>query len=144
MDIDYDDIEYNNHRSKNFQVPPGVHIMNKNEAEELRRIKKETGLSEEEIRKIKTYRIRLSNAQKQKGDKDDFDRITINLVKSLTKTTKLPVQHPEFKEKLKDEIEKQSKKSFNCRINKPSVDDVIANYLRLRKKSKEKNTTNIK
>ena len=41
------------HRSKNFNVPAGIHVMNKNESTALRKLKKETGLTEEELRKEK-------------------------------------------------------------------------------------------
>lgn len=56
--------EYYKYGSDNYFAQKGVHIMNKNERRALNKLKKSTGLSEEEIRKIKQYRIILSNAQK--------------------------------------------------------------------------------
>lgn len=123
-------------RSKNYNAPVGVHIMNKNESAALRKLKKETGLSEEEIRKEKKYRKILSEAQKEKGNKDDIDRMIIYIVKKITSETKLPVEHPRTKEKIKEYI--SSSKITWGRGFKPSLDKVISRYLSLRKKSKEK------
>ena len=54
--------------SKNRGVPRGVHIMNGPEAKVMRRLKSDTGLTEEEIREVKKYRVELSTAQKE-GEK---------------------------------------------------------------------------
>ena len=121
--------------SKNINAPAGVHIMNKNESAVLRKLKKETGLNEEELRKEKKYRKILSEAQKEKGKKDEFDRFVIARVRSVTRETKLPIQHPEFKEKLKEELHKRSRCNYFYTI---SPDKIISHYLSLRKKSKEK------
>jgi len=128
-------------RSKNINAPKGVHIMNKNESAALRKLKKETGLTEEELRKEKKYRKILSEAQKEKGDKDTYDRLVINVIKMVTRETKLPVQHPDFKLKLKEEFEKKSRwyHRGSWSLYSKSPEDVISHYLRLRKKSKEKN-----
>lgn len=91
--------------SKNINAHDGVHIMNKNERKELSKIKRETGLTEEQIRKEKKYRKRLSEAQNTKGDKDDFDRRIINIVKSITKELKLPLEHPDTKKEIKKFLE---------------------------------------
>lgn len=141
-----DDDYYENHRplhrSKNYNVPPGIHIMNQNEKKALRKLKKETGLSEEEIRKVQKYRIILSEAQKEKGVKNELDNKIVNVVKRITKQTKLPVQHPEFKTVLKDYIEKYPiKRQYSFGVI--SVDDVILQYLRLRKNVKNKSKKKI-
>lgn len=128
------------HRSKNFNAPPGVHIMNKNEKKELRKLKSETGLTEDELRKEKKYRKKLSEAQKKEGTKDRYERLLLSFVKTLTKETKLPVTHPEFKIKLNEKLKEQNRwysrsASLLC-LNTP--DQIISHYLSLRKKQKNK------
>ena len=142
-DDDYSDYDYQTptFRSKNLYAPPGVHIMNKNEKEALRKIKKETGLSEEEIRKEKKYRIILSEAQKKQGTKDEYDRNVIKVIKSVTKKTKLSVEHPDFKKELKKELDDNSTKYtryFKYGFTPPSPENLIYQYLHLRKKQKNK------
>ena len=53
--------------SKNINAPDGIHIMNKNERKALAKLKRKTGLNEEQLRKEKKYRKILSEAQKSKG-----------------------------------------------------------------------------
>jgi hypothetical protein len=53
---------------KKVMRKPGVHIMNKNEAKMMRKLQSQTGLSQDEIRSIKKYRVMLSEAQ-DKGEK---------------------------------------------------------------------------
>mgnify|MGYP000096937774 CR=1 FL=1 len=126
--------------SKNINAPAGVHVMNKNESTALRKLKKQTGLTEEELRKEKKYRKVLSEAQKEKGKKNYFDRLVINIVKKVTKETKLPVQHPEFKEKLNEELNRR--KHWYSRgsslLYSTSPDKIIYHYLSLRKDNKGK------
>ena len=55
----YDDNYIPEGRSKNYHAPAGVHIMNKNESATLRKLKKETGLTEEELRKEKVIHVHL-------------------------------------------------------------------------------------
>ncbi len=80
-------------------APKGVHIPNKNEAKLLRKLKAETGLTEEELRKIKKYRVMLSEAQ-DKGEKPtentktDKEKLQENIMKSVTKDLKLAKEHP--------------------------------------------------
>lgn len=126
------------HRSKNLYAPEGVHIMNKNESSTLRRLKKETGLSEEEIRKVKKYRVILSTAQKECGPKNETDTRIYNVVKYLTKETKLPVEHPEFKNKLKEYLEKHPLKD-RFMIGELSSRVIISRFLSIRKDQKERN-----
>lgn len=132
----YDDDYYQSsrHRSKNIDIPPGIHIMNKNEKTALRKLKKETGLSEEEIRKEKKYRKILSDAQVERGSKDDYDRKIISIVKYSTRETKLPLEHPKTKEKIKESIEKPHRRWGIC--DKPSVEKVIQRYKSLKKENK--------
>lgn len=127
-------------RSKNINAPAGVHVMNKNERAALRKLKKQTGLTEEELRKEKKYRKVLSEAQKEKGKKDDFDRLVIAIVKKVTRETKLSVNHPDFKEKLKNEIDRKQRWYLrgSSLLYTTSPDKIINHYLSLRKENKEK------
>lgn len=86
----------------------GKHIPNKNEAALLRKLKASTGLSEDEIRSHKKYRIQLSGAQKtgtiqkRSPKQKEMDRI----MKTVTRELKLPKEHPAvvelFKKKWKE------------------------------------------
>ena len=96
----YDEDEYWNPipiGSKNKYAPRGKHIMNKDEAKLCRKLMSETGLTEEELRAHKTYRVQLSTAQKA-GQVNDFNRITRykrKLMKEVTKELKLAKEHPD-------------------------------------------------
>jgi len=99
--------------SKRKQMaPPGVHVPNKNEAKVLRKIMSETGLSEEEVRSHKKYRIELSEAQKKKGDKTSYQRECIRILKSITRELKLPKEHPDVKKIYLEKIEKRKKNGY--------------------------------
>lgn len=85
------------------------HIPNKQEAKELRKIKHETGLTENEIRKVYEYRVRLSEAQKKNNplvktkfeiDKKDFELIK----KEVTKDLKLGGEHYKVIDELESRI----------------------------------------
>lgn len=75
-------------------VPGGPHAPMKKESQLLRRLMAETGLTEEELREHKKYRVQLSEAQKEKGTKTAEDRFCIRLVKRITRELKLPKEHP--------------------------------------------------
>lgn len=99
--------------SKRKQMaPPGVHVPNKNEAKILRKIMSETGLSEEEVRSHKKYRIELSKAQKKKGDKSREERRLLSILKSITRELKLPKEHPLVKEEYLKRIKTDGYYSF--------------------------------
>ena len=73
------------------------HIPNKNEGKMLRKLMSENGMTEEEVRGIKKYRILLANASK-KGEKLKGDVWYNNNKKKfwkvVTKKTGLPKEHP--------------------------------------------------
>lgn len=73
------------------------HIMNKNESKEFRKIKSETGLSFEDIIKVKKYRKRLSEAQKkdQYIKTHFYKKVIFKIRKNITKKLKLPKEHPD-------------------------------------------------
>ena len=87
-----------NYVSKNARVERGVHIMNKNEAKECRRLMSETGLSEKELREHKVYRRLLSDAQKKGAKELDYygkhNRTKKRLMKQATKLSGLAKEHP--------------------------------------------------
>lgn len=91
-------------------LPPNVHFMNKNESKLLRKLKKQTGLSEPEIRAIKKYRVMLSTAQKQgtksKTTVQEKRRRYFNSMKNaISKELNLPVWHPEVEIKFKADLD---------------------------------------
>ena len=107
--MNYYDNDYLYHQqngSKNINAPKGKHIMNKNEAKLCRKLMSETGLSEEELREHKTYRIQLSVAQKEgeqriRSRQEKYKR---SVMKEVTKELKLAKEHPDclalYKEKM--------------------------------------------
>jgi len=105
---------YNKKRtSKRKQMaPPGVHVPNKKEAKVLRKIMSETGLSEEEVRSHKKYRVQLSDAQKEKGDKTKYQRECIRILKTVTRELKLPKEHPDVKNMYLEKIDERRKSGF--------------------------------
>lgn len=86
--------------SKNRNVDPSVHIMNKNERKVLRKLKAKHKLSEEDLRKCKENRITLSEAQKLKGNNSKLERHLLVLQKCVTKELKLPKEHPLVTQKI--------------------------------------------
>lgn len=119
--------------SKNIHAPKGVHIMNKNERKALNVLKRETGLTEEELRKEKVFRKVLSEAQKAKGPKTEQDRRIINIVKSVTNELKLPVDHPLVRTKILKYI---SKSRYWNTYAMPSITEIISRYKQIRKNQK--------
>ena len=75
--------------------PGNTHIMMKAEAKVMRRLQAETGLSEEEIRKVKKYRVELSEAQTTQEGPSDGERIAKRLLKVVTRELKLAKAHPD-------------------------------------------------
>ena len=77
---------------------PTKHYPNKDEATLLRKIMAENGLTEEEVRSIKKYRVMLSEAQKS-GEKRKWQSkeevFYKGLIKNACKKTGLVPQHPE-------------------------------------------------
>jgi len=96
----------NYRRAHKYSLPPEIHLMNKNEAKQLRKIKAETGLTEKEIRAHKNYRILLSKAQKKQGTKTHFNRRVLSGLKSILQELKLPKEHPLVLERIKLELER--------------------------------------
>jgi len=98
-DDDYYDgnMRYTTQRKvKKIANDPTKHYPNKDEAKLLRKIMSETGMTEEQIRADKTYRIQLSKAQKagQKAKRTDSERWCHSIIRSACKETKLAKEHP--------------------------------------------------
>lgn len=113
------------------------HILNKNESKTLRRLMSETGLTEEELRKHKKYRIQLSIAQKKRGKgKSDVDQIMLMELKRVLRELKLPKEHPKVFELFKRKIIEYNNKirigySFareTLPTEKASIDRIIRMY----------------
>lgn len=75
----------------------GPHVPNKNEAHVLRRLMSQTGLTAEEVRERKTYRVMLSEAQKKQGPHTRADRLVRQVLKEVTRELVLPKEHPRVK-----------------------------------------------
>ena len=107
----YDRPPYN----KNYNVPSHIHIMNKNEAKVMRRLKNETGLTEVEIRKVKKYRIMLSEAQKegQKGKGTRVQKARDEVMKYVCRKLKLAKEHPDVQKAYREEWERRRKEYVN-------------------------------
>ena len=90
-DINYRD---GKRRRRKLSAGAGIHVPNKKEAKVLRRLKAETGLSEEELRKEKKYRVELSDAQKVKPGKTECQKRALSILKGVTRELKLAKEHP--------------------------------------------------
>lgn len=85
-------------KSKRIKGNDTIHYPNQDESRALRRIMSETGLSEEEVRGIKKYRVMLSVAAKSglKGKKVSSEgRFYRGLIKDACRDTGLVPQHPD-------------------------------------------------
>jgi uncharacterized protein (DUF169 family) len=95
--------------SKYKHAKKGVHFMNKNEAKLCRKLMAETGLTEEELRTHKTYRVQLSAAQKEgeKAKNHKIDKFKRKVMKEVTKELKLAKEHPDCIALYKEKMEKR-------------------------------------
>lgn len=80
------------------RIPSGPHAPNSNEAHVLRRLMAQTGLTEEQLREHKCYRVQLSEAQKSKGSKTPLQRKALRVRKNITRELQLPKEHPQVRE----------------------------------------------
>jgi hypothetical protein len=138
--FDYDDNDYycptpavGGKKAEKIRKDPTKHYPNKDEASELRKIMSSTGLTEEEVRKDKKYRIQLSNAQKegQKPKRTETERTFQRLIKLACKHTGLTPQHPDTIKALQEILNKRSKGYFSysfLRTNNLNAETVVKNY----------------
>jgi hypothetical protein len=87
---------------------PTKHYPGKGEAKLLRQLKSRTGLTEEQIRSHKKYRIMLSNTQKDESKYtiSDTDKSYKHLIKSSCKITGLTPQHPETLKVIQERLDR--------------------------------------
>jgi hypothetical protein len=114
---------------------PTKHYPNKDEAQALRKIMSSTGLSEEEVRADKKYRIELSEAQKlgQKPKRTETERTFQRLIKHACKKTGLVPEHPETLKALQEILDKDALSYFRrswLERNKLTAENVVKNYRR--------------
>ena len=90
-------VRYTTPKSKKIANNPDKHISNKNESKKLRQIMSETGLTKEQIRANKKYRIELSQAQKEglKAKHGAVEKWYQDRIKDACKITGLVPQHPD-------------------------------------------------
>lgn len=104
---------YNKIWSKNKDVDPSIHVMNKNERKSLRKLKAKYKIKDEqEIRMVKKNRVILSTEQKKTGDKSQFKRYVLKILKRVTKKLKLPKEHPLVINEFKKEIQEYRNSVF--------------------------------
>ena len=107
---------------------PGVHYPAKPEAKVLRRLQAETGLSEQELREHKKYRIMLSDAQKEKGKKTWWERKAIKILKGVLSELKLPKDHPKVLERLRQRLEEHKKYQGRYFMYQLTAENIIKLY----------------
>lgn len=98
--------DYGNARLiKKHSLPPEKHLMGKPESKVMRKLKKLTKMTEEEIRSIKKYRKMLADAATSNGKNTHahYNR-HFHLVRRILVGLKLPLDHPKVREKLKEEL----------------------------------------
>lgn len=70
----YSRYHYDSRRLRKYVAPEGVHVPCKKESKTLRRLKKETGLSEKELREIPKYRKELSESSQRVIDRKNIEK----------------------------------------------------------------------
>ncbi|MBT6049181.1 hypothetical protein HN803_04500 [candidate division WWE3 bacterium] len=109
-DKNYDDFCESPRAKRKRLAEPGKHIMNKGEAKVMRRLKNDTGLSEEEIRAIKKYRVMLSEAQTvgTKTKRSKIQKVRDEVMKFVCRELKLPKEHPAIDKAYREEWKRRS------------------------------------
>ena|SRR5208283_5452804 len=125
---------YSTGKAKKIANDPTKHYPNKDEVKMLRKLMAKTGLNEEEIRNIKTYRKMLSEAQKegQKPKRTRLEKYYHHLIKDACEETKLPKEHPVTLLVLDEIIKKEQKSSYGFTLfgfnTIPSAKNLIKFY----------------
>lgn len=121
-------------KSRKIETDSSKHYPNKDEAALLRKLIQSTGLSEEEIRKVKKYRKMLSEAQKQgqKAKTDPQTKWYQDKIKEACKETGLVPQHPKTIEALERILNNSNTHSWlmpwNIRFSNLEAKSVIKRY----------------
>lgn len=102
---------YNYTKLAKIENDPTKHYPNKNESALLRKIKSETGLSEEEIRDIKKYRKMLAEASKssEKSAQSASEKYYKLQIKYACQETGLVPQHPKTLEALEKILDNKNR-----------------------------------
>lgn len=119
----------NNRKRGMIDNDPSKHYPGKREAKLLRKLKKETGMTEEEIRSHKKYRIMLSDAQKEETNPktDEVTKTYRYLIKLACKETGLAPPHPKTLKALQKIIDAQPY-GFWWLTQKPTAEEVVRNH----------------
>jgi len=115
-DKNYDDSCEDPRDKRKRLAEPGVHVMNKGEAKVMRRLKNDTGLSEEEIRAIKKYRVMLSEAQVEgtKLKSTQLEKARKEVMRYVCDKLKLSSTHPDVREAYRKEWVSRRSSSIYC------------------------------
>lgn len=97
-------------------LPPGPHAPAKNEARVLRRICAQTGLSPDQVRQHKKYRVELSQAAKPQPGRSTAERCVLRLLKQVQRELALPHWHPELKALFLTKWEQMRERSMVWRL----------------------------
>lgn len=126
---------YNYKYSKKYakiENDPTKHYPNKNESALLRKIKSETGLSEEEIRDIKKYRKMLAEASKssEKSAQSATEKYYKHQIKLACQETGLVPQHPDTLKALEKILDKKNRMYLPWYLfyNNESAKSVVRKY----------------
>ena len=122
----------NNRKRGKIDNDPSKHYPGKPEAKLLRKLKQETGMTEEQLRSHKKYRIMLSNTQKEKKAKlGDTTKAYKYLIKKACRQTKLVPQHPETLKVLQemlDEMRFQPRWIHHLTGQMPTAQQIVKHY----------------
>ncbi len=78
-------------------LPSGPHAPAKNEARVLRRICSQTGLSADQVRAHRKYRVELAQAAKTPPGRSRDERSVLRVLKQVQRELALPHWHPDLK-----------------------------------------------
>lgn len=111
---DDDDLNFNYLRL----LPTGPHAPNKNESKKMREICSKTGLSPQEVRKIKHYRVELANASKAKGPGRNRQWKHLRGIRNdIANQLSLHPCHPEVKKAFIQKIESNMMRGYGWRYS---------------------------
>ena len=135
-DDEYDDGLGNIRRGKKWDkiaYDPSKHYPNKHESECLRRIMAQSGLTEEEVRANKTYRIELSKAREEgvKAKRSQTTKWCQNVVKRACQKTGLVPQHPETLKVLDEMLNDRYGSAWGVPfglVGRPNAKTIVRNY----------------
>ena len=107
-----DDNRYISQKKKD--APNDVHVMNKDEAKLMRKLKNETGMTEKEIRQHKKYRVMLSTEQKkgQKAKRTKVQKARDDTMKATIRKLQLSKKHTDINKAYVEEWNRRKDSRF--------------------------------